>query len=365
MLWLRLYRFRLFIQLQIAQHGASARLVLLITLVSAGALLIPFLQRSLATFFTTEQRLQDLRTLFVTVGGALLGGAAIVSSLVLFAMQVNVERMPHGLFRRISTDRRLLCAFAATFLLALLVASLSLLPDPSLMGAAVYAACWSAALILVLFLYVYRRALTLINPLRQLGFVVTGTRREFRAWVRRANRATPLLASQPRKPARGDSSTHSQHDMARVAFFQANPGWVEAPKQAIRYAISLARRYAEQGDHEVSAAAMNAIIAINAAYVEAKGRTFFAYTFMLDNPLTTDNFINDTLEHLRQTSRIAISRGDEQQIEQTLGALAALVRVYSTIDYCSQSASKTHAHVAAGYLTGEVERIAPITCPMF
>lgn len=204
LLWLRLYRFRLFIQLQIAQHGASARLVLLITLVSAGALLIPFLQRSLATFFTTEQRLQDLRTLFVTVGGALLGGAAIVSSLVLFAMQVNVERMPHGLFRRISTDRRLLCAFAATFLLALLVASLSLLPDPSLMGAAVYAACWSAALILVLFLYVYRRALTLINPLRQLGFVVTGTRREFRAWVRRANRATPLLASQPRKPARGD-----------------------------------------------------------------------------------------------------------------------------------------------------------------
>ena len=108
---------------------------------------------------------------------------------------------------------------------------------------------------------------------------------------------------------------------------------------------------------------MNAIIAINAAYVEAKGRTFFAYTFMLDNPLTTDNFINDTLEHLRQTSRIAISRGDEQQIEQTLGALAALVRVYSTIDYCSQSASKTHAHVAAGYLTGEVERIAPHNMP--
>ena len=56
LLWLRLYRFRLFIQLQIAQHGASARLVLLITLVSAGALLIPFLQRSLATFFTTEQK---------------------------------------------------------------------------------------------------------------------------------------------------------------------------------------------------------------------------------------------------------------------------------------------------------------------
>ena len=63
---------------------------------------------------------------------------------------------------------------------------------------------------------------------------------------------------------------------------------------------------------------MNAIVAINAAYVEAKGKTFFANQLLLENPLTTDGFINDTLEHLRQMARIGISRGDEEQIEQTL-----------------------------------------------
>ncbi len=108
---------------------------------------------------------------------------------------------------------------------------------------------------------------------------------------------------------------------------------------------------------------MNAIIAINAAYVEAKGKTFFTYQFMFDNPLTSDSFVNDTLEHLRQTARVAVSRGDEQQIEQAFRAFAALVRVYAAIDYASLGASKTHAHLAAGYLTGEVERIVAHNMP--
>ena len=108
---------------------------------------------------------------------------------------------------------------------------------------------------------------------------------------------------------------------------------------------------------------MNAIVAINAAYVESKGRTFFTYQLLFENPLTTDSFINDTLEHLRQTSRIGISRGDEQQIEQTFRTLEALVRVYATIDYASPQWSKTHAHLAVGYLTGEVERVVPHKMP--
>jgi hypothetical protein len=338
-------------------------MIMLLLLIAIGAVWIPALQRSLETLFASEHRLQDLRTLFVTLGGALLGGAAIVSSLVLFSMQVNVERMPHGLFRRISADRRLLSAFTATFLLAIFIAALSLILDVRWVGGAVYGACWATAMILLLFLYGYRRALILINPLRQLSFVILKARRELRAWVRRAKRAAPLLVGPTPPPNAPNDPSAPKHDLARITYFQANPGWTEGSKQAVRYAVSFARRYAEQGDHEVSAAAMNAIVAINAAYVEAKGRTFFAYQLMFENPLTSDNYINDTLEHLRQTSRIAISRGDEQQIEQTFRAFAALVRVYAAIDYGSPESSKTHAHLAAGYLTGEVERVVPHNMP--
>jgi hypothetical protein len=99
----------------ISRHRAIAAVVTLLALVGISALWIPVLQGFLERLFVEEQQLQGVRSLFQTLGGALLGATAIVSSLVLFSMQVNVERMPHGLFRRLSADLRLLGAFAAAF----------------------------------------------------------------------------------------------------------------------------------------------------------------------------------------------------------------------------------------------------------
>lgn len=284
-----------------------------------------------------------------------------MSSLVLFAMHVNVERMPHGLFRRLSADKRLISAFAATFIIAVIIASLSLNVDSQRVGAIIFTAFWGSAIILGLFLYGYRRALILVNPAQQLNIVVRQAQRELRAWARRGERAAPLFSDGSQTDQNDPHS--SQHDLTRASFFQVNRGWTEGAQQGVRYAVSYARRFAEQGDHEVSAVAMNAIIAINACYIEAKGKTFFSNQLLLDNPLTSDGFINGTLEHLRQTARIAVTRGDEQQIEQTLQAMAGLVRVYIAIDYANPHASKTHAHLAAGYLAGEVERIVPHNMP--
>ena len=123
--------------------------------------------------------------------------------------------------------------------------------------------------------------------------------------------------------------------------------------------MSFVGRYAELGDHEVSEAAMTAIVKINRDYVETKGKTFFARHLMLDNPLVSDGFINDTLEHFRRISRIGIARADEQQIEQSLRAMVALARVYLSIDYSDKYASNTHAHLAVAYLSGCVEEIVP------
>lgn len=270
------------------RHGPVTTAILLLVLIGISALWIPTLQVILEPSFASEARLALLRSLFLTLGGALIGAAAIVSSLVLFAMQVNIERMPHGLFRRLSADRKLLNAFAATFLIAVAITSLSLVQEPKRVGAFVFAAFWGTAIILGLFLYGYRRALTLVNPVQQLGMVVRQTQRELRAWARRAKRAAPLL-SDGSQTLQTDPYAH-QHDLTRTAYFQVNRGWTDAAQQGVRYAVSFARRYAEQGDHEVSAVAMNAIIVINSAYVETKGKTFFAYQFMFDNPLTSDAF---------------------------------------------------------------------------
>ena len=107
----------------------------------------------------------------------------------------------------------------------------------------------------------------------------------------------------------------------------------------------------------MSGAALTAILSINHAYIQAKGKTFFTSHPFFDNPLSTDGFINDTLEHLRQNVRVGISRGDELQVEQTLQSLAALVQIYLQIDYSNAHASKTHAHLASHYLSESVKTV--------
>ena len=127
--------------------------------------------------------------------------------------------------------------------------------------------------------------------------------------------------------------------------------------------MSYARRYAKQGDHEVSAAALNTVVVVNRLYVKAKGKTFFSQVLILDNPLVNDGFINNTLELCRQHLRAGVSSGDEQQIELTLKTITMLIGVYTEIDYSTERASKTHAHLAANYLYEGVKSVIPHNMP--
>ena len=360
MQWQRIYGMHKRLASWKARYGAVTTTAFLILLVVVSGYLAPTLQGALAPYFSDDVRFAGFRTLLVTLGGSLIGAAAIAFTLVMFAMQVNVERMPHGLFRKFSSDQKLLCAFTATFLLAIVIATMSLIPDTSWLAIATLVACWGTALILVFFLYAYRRALRLISPTQQLIFVVADAHRDLQAWVRRARRAGPLLESPDRQH---ESPSRSVYDLPRFTYFQLNPHWTAAAQKAILYSISFAHRYAEQGDHEVSRAALSAVVTINAAYVEAKGKTFFAHNPMFDTQFSTDAFINDSLEHLRQNVKIGIARGDEQQIEQTFKAMTALCHIFMDIDYVTEHASKAHAHLAATYLSGAVQSVVPHSMP--
>ena len=88
---------------------------------------------------------------------------------------------------------------------------------------------------------------------------------------------------------------------------------------------------------------------------KAKGNTFFPTNYLVDNPLASDGFITNTLEHMRQSVQIGISRKDEQQVEQTFRAIAGLTQIYIGIDYGDKHATRSHAHLAAGYLSSAVE----------
>ena len=85
-------------------YGGRLGLLFLTVLIVTSAVFIPALQSYFEPYFSEPGRLDSIRALFLTLGGALIGATAIAFSLIMFAMQVNVERMPHGLFRKFSSD---------------------------------------------------------------------------------------------------------------------------------------------------------------------------------------------------------------------------------------------------------------------
>ena len=81
------------------QRFASILLLALLVLsVSTSIYLAPSLQTFLEAQYNADNLTHELRGLLLNLGSALIGASVIVTSLVLFAIQVNVERMPHGLF---------------------------------------------------------------------------------------------------------------------------------------------------------------------------------------------------------------------------------------------------------------------------
>ncbi|MCD6476339.1 MAG: hypothetical protein J7K85_08800 [Anaerolineaceae bacterium] len=361
-LWHFIYLIQLYLSKWKSRYGVPITCLFAAIIIILSFLVAPIIQKTIEPFFQPTEKFSSLQTFFTTLGGALIGATAIAFSLIMFAMQVNVERMPHGLFRKFSTDGRLLGSFTVSFLLAIFITTMSLIPNTSWVTIALLISCWSTVIILVLFIIAYRRALQLISPTEQLQLILNDVNRNFKAWDRRAKRAVPLLKKIGQDEQ--NTPTGSSHDLPRIAYFQFNPNWTTVANQGILHAISFARRYAEQGDHEISCAALHTVVEINAAYIKTKEKTFFSNHLMFDNPLSHDGFINKTLEHLRQTVQIGISRGDEQQIEHSTRTLAQLCILYLNINYSSETGqSSTFTDLASGYLSSAVEAAIPHNMP--
>lgn len=354
--WQKWYGLRNRLSKHFLRYRVIAPLAAVIIWILVSLYLSPSLQKWVEPFFDDEKRLEALRTVFVTLGGALIGATAIAFSLIMFALQVNVERVPHGLFHKLSSDRPLMSAFGGTFLLSIAITCASLIPSKAWASASLLSVGWMILLVFILLLYAYRRALSLINPIKQLSILTRDAIREMNVWVKGAKRAAPLFKVGKDKNLRG---INLDYDAERHAYFQLYPQWVNGATRAIQYAHSFTRRYAEQGDYEMSGAALSAVIVINQGYINCRGKTFFSDNPFIQNPLSRDGFTNNTLEQLRQNIQAGIARGDEQQIEQTLRTFRDLVALYLQINYVQEHSSKTHAHLAAGYLSEAVQSVIP------
>lgn len=359
---LRLYRFKIQFQGWRQRHGLRFASVVLLAVAISSVLSLPFLKRFAGDFFTSPESLAALRSLLGGTGTALIGAAAIAFSLIVFAMQTNVERMPHGLFRQLSSDRWLLSSFLGSFLTAIAVAGTSLIPDGSWALLAIGVALWGIAIILLLFLLAYRRALKLINPMEQLAIMTRVVQRDLHKWGQLAEKAAIIL-EESTQPTVAEADMGTPFDLPKAQFLKANASWNASAKQAILYSVSYAKRFAEQGDYEVTDDAFMRMMLINASYCAAKRGTFIASNPFVEIPGVTDGFINTSLEQLRQTMQAALAKGDERLAGSTLRAMGALYGVYLMIEYSGRNPSKHHALIASSYLASAVESVISHNLP--
>lgn len=343
----------------------SASALLLYALISI--LVYPTLQDMLESRFLTEQSTEVFRHLIQNVGMVLTGAVTIVVPVIVFAIQVSIDRVPHRLFLQISTNKNLIGSFGLAFTLAIGITMLPTFANRPSMAFLVLSTVGTILLILFLFLHCYRQALFLINPLKQLDMLAQNIQKDFRKWGRRADiAAIVVLFEQEQEGAVADvpaTATLSSHDLARKVFFQKNTHWTNVSEKAIQHAMSFARRYAESGDYEVSDKAFSSIFDMNIAYIKAKGKTFQVYNLLIDIPQITDKFIMFVLDQLRQNAQHGFFRRDEEQIKQTLRAMEGLSEVYLSIDYAGPRSSKTHANLAASHLASTVESALPHNMP--
>lgn len=300
-----------------------------------------------------------LRTLALTLGAAVFGITAIFGSVVLAATQINIERLPHSLFKSVSRRRSLILVSVVSVFVAALLMALSVIE----LDHYEYVATVMLVAALIATGGLFRRALvsldSLIDPFQQAKEAAEIGRKTLQMWSGWASLfERTKLSSLPRTSERS-SNTKGIFLVARFTFFTHQKSWIWRPVQCIRYLSHLARVYAAKGDHEVVRAALVEIITLCASYIHARQSTFVQSSAFVEVPGSGDEFFTQCYEELRMLFLEAATRPDEKCMVLVVECLAQISILQCSIEYDSTyEPSKTHAHVSTGYLTSLVKDAA-------
>lgn len=307
-------------------------------------------------FFPSNDAYNAFQSLLVGVGSALIGATAIVASLLLFSLQVNVERLPHGMFRRLNSDRALLLSFVASIAVSILIAVSSLVSVRQFAPTGFIILAFGTALVLRMMLFSYRRMLTLVSPVQQMLILVTSVADQFAKWDRRARWFAPLQ----KLPDQDDNQPQPANsvDYKRAVFFQYNQDWDSPARNLLKDIEAFSGWASSKMDGEAHAAALSGIIQINRAFIVTKGRTFFASNAFIENELSREALFTDTLECLTRITQASVQRRDEPGLRRIMRAYGSLFRLYTRLPYPDPIFDLSHAQSASFYLMQDVERMA-------
>lgn len=299
----------------------------------------------LSIFFEREIFLQ-FKSILVGIGGSLIGATSIAFTFLIFSLQNNLDKLPHGLFRKAGVDSKLIFYYLVSVILAISICFISLFPDYRYVMIMLSMLFLSVSTILIMFILAYKRTLLIVNPVFHIGSILTGVVKNHRMWEKAFSRSKALIEI---------NEVPSTHNYQKIKYMSLFPNWSKPTIDGIKHSILLARAFKVKGDLEVCEQALFNVLNINLDYITTKENTFFTVNPFIDNPLSSDPIINYTLEEVRQNINIGITTNDEQFVMQNIRLLQSLALAYYQIDYSDERAAKWHSHLATGYITSAIE----------
>lgn len=285
-------------------------------------------------YIPDAETLKSLQAIFLSVGSSLIGSTAIIFSIIIFTLQVNNERVPYGVFIKLSRDKKLFASFIIALIFSLSVAIFSFLSEKYALYT-IQASILFFVLILSCFIYSYRRALDLISPIFQLESISKQAKDDLLKWSKEYE--------------------NNKKNISKYEFFNSNPSWADVAKQNIIYCNAYAKKLIEKNDYDTSKIALKSIVSIKAMYVEVKNQTFVRRRAFSNPLISNDKFIEDTLEEIRQNIQNGLAKNDERFISDNFKTLKELHYIYSNIQYINTSGERFASSLASFYLIQGVE----------
>lgn len=285
-------------------------------------------------YIPDAETLKSLQAIFLSVGSSLIGSTAIIFSIIIFTLQVNNERVPYGVFIKLSRDKKLFASFIIALIFSLSVVIFSFLSEKYVLYT-IQASILFFVLILSCFIYSYRRALDLISPIFQLESISKHAKDDLLKWSKEYE--------------------NSKKNISKYEFFNSNPSWADVAKQNIIYCNAYAKKLIEKNDYDTSKIALKSIVSINSMYVEVKNQTFVRRRAFSNPLISNDKFIEDTLEEIRQNIQNGLAKNDERFISDNFKTLKELHYIYSNIQYINTSGERFSSSLASFYLIQGVE----------
>ncbi len=295
--------------------------------------------------FLSAETMTSIQAVALAVGAAMIGATAIASSFVLFALQVNVERLPYALFYKFSFDPKLLTSIAMSFVFAISCTAFSIISNSWNAYWIICGEFFAVLIVLRLLFLAYSRSIQIVSPVFQLEMI----ERHAHLGLKRIDRLVNSAIS-PK-----DKIELTKNDLVNKSIiYNRNSKWDYFLIESIENVALFARNAGQNGDFQISKKSLNTVLLLNRLYIKLRGQTFFGSDLFSDNSLSNDRVINETLESTRRLREASIARRDEVHLVQILETQSELSNIYIGIEYIN-SINKTHANLAAYYLTESVE----------